>query len=877
MANVLNRVRVGRYKVSADEAIATITAGRIQGNIFQPAAENFFADRFRARIGRPSGGLKPNGIFGVYEAGGGSAPDDLYAESDGVFLLSEIMDDPDGGVVLTKFFNWTRNEGTLESGWLAVESGLRLALMVYVSSTSGNLNIGKVTAATGDEPNENAYWKTLGDVGELPAVFGAVNTIASFGTAQAWIEGWENLPPVSPSSIFPTGEVSSVTPEIGGRFRDRNGTYGATSDTGIDSGDHLNRAEVEVRRKSDNRLEYTSVYSCSQAEIDDEVSRRVYGTGGAINALVRGTTYKVRVRHSDHFDEFGSWSDYQEFTPASLGSIDLTGLLPSGKTDALQPNYNFRWNHSGGLGLDRAQLRLYKDGALLGTGTEHVVSVANGATGFIPHGTIFAIGDLIPGGNYEFSIRGRDTGLAWSQYSPRQAFNVDASPGVPSNLSPIASQVISSAVRPSLMATVTDSDDAPGDVTVKFRIKNSGGTILQTRNGVYQAGTNPPRYRYDTIAADFNVVGTYKFDVYSFDGYLYSGGVTVEANAVKSGEATFVWAVIPTVDITSHNDGGSIATDTPIIIWTVTNQTTYQVRVIRDADGVVLWDTGIVANTATRQVTVPAGILHHGDLVDFEVIVVYSSVSGSNRAQDVLVDYPAPAFPGGLTATIIRVGDEKQFSAVDLDWNAYTGSAFAGWLIERSDLDHPLQIITAVGETHYTDYHAPGGVEVSYSVRVLESFAGDTFSSVPAEVSANLQVEGFLIVSASNPEGLRIASRSWRVQDFQSEGDEAEYLTWGGDAPTAVQSPQSWMVGSVSVLLAPEEIGDVAAARAAIVALGKDGGTVSYRDQFQRLWMRIPRGGVKLGNARAGRVEAEISLRASDYFEGWAPPEITET
>src|SRR5690606_28720670 len=147
------------------------------------------------------------------------------------------------------------------------------------------------------------------------------------------------------------------------------------------------------------------------------------------------------------------------------------------------------------------------------------------------------------------------------------------------------------AVRPLLSCYSSEPDPEQGRPTVYAEILTSGGSLIATRTMTPKAGN---RYEYQTTAADLAAYGSYKWRAYSYDGIIYSGATTSAASAARSTEATFAYADVPAVTITSPSS--PIETISPTIIWNRTlsggaTQTHYQVIMVDPVTENVVYQT----------------------------------------------------------------------------------------------------------------------------------------------------------------------------------------------------------------------------------------------------------------------------------------------
>lgn len=843
-------VIIGRRRTTPDDFYGDMGPNQIRAYVTNNAPDTAWVRRARYRGGRIGSGT-PRVRVVVYDtAGSGPAPDDRMYIFPSTYPDAR-MDDARGGELITVAV------ASSDKGFL-VNGGANYALALQVNDHDFRHNMVEAADISGE--NEQFYYK---NASSPPDPFGS-STVSTEGWITLWLEGDKNLAPLKPINVAPSGTVLSVTPAIEADFRDPNGKYGATAygtAGNFDAGDYLQSARVQVRRKSDFVSFWDHTYTATSGERTTNRSTRTY----AGTTLVRGTTYQVRVQHFDRAGAASPWSDWVDFIPSSLGVVTVNG--PSGKVNDLTPDLSATWNHQGGLSADRVKVKFYRPGItapVSQTTADWTVSFANGSTNTIPWASLTGVTPLQPGQEHQVTVEMRDTDGVWSQPSARRTFRTDAAPGVPTSLSPANDEVKSTATYPILSAKIEDADDTNASGLIgKVEILNSGGSLISTRTATLRAGTTNI-YEYQTTSADLASAASYRHRWYAFDGYLYSGGVEVEASATRSAEALFSWANVPSPVITGPLTGVTISTIQPSITWTVTNQDKFRVRVLEG--GAEVYNSGWIPNTAARDFLLPIGKTRNGGLYDIEVGVEYATLQGFDTETNILVSYPTPESLGNFQVLPSTVNLEPIPTAAVGTWDRYVGDWFHSYVIFRSDLgSRPFLILTNPDDTTFTDWHAPDGVVYSGVVNELRGL-DEIVSSEPVSMNFSLTIRGVVLVSLASPQVDRYVNLSWEAIDWVQQGEESTYFTWGATAPIAKRGIADYFEGAHEFKLDAQLV-DPEAARAALEALAKSTG-FSYRDRYDRRFVTIPAGSLKLSRVRGGGYTGGFTLRGLEVIEG---------
>jgi hypothetical protein len=845
-------VIIGRKSTTPDDHFGDMGASEIRAYVANNAPADAWIRRARYRGGRITGST-PRVRVAVYDtAGGGPAPDDLIYTFPNTYP-SERMDDANGGELVTV------NVDSTTKAFL-VAGGLNYALGLQVNDASFRHNMIEAADISGE--NEQFYYKSASNP---PNPYGA-STVSTEGWITLWLEGDQNLAPLIPINISPSGQTLSITPTLEADFRDPNGTYGATAygtAGNFDAGDYCASARVKVRRKSDAVSFWDHTYTTTSGERAANRTSKVY----AGTTLVRGTVYQVQWQHFDRNGDSSPVSAWVDFTPGSLGVVTTTGI-PTGKVDDTTPDVAWSWFHGTGLSADRVRVKFYRGNASTpsATSSDMTVSVASGAGGSALWSSMGIGTALIPGELYYYTVEARATDLVWSQPSAKRSFTVDAAPGVPTNLSPATGEIRSTSTYPVLSAKITDADDTNATgLAGTVEILDSGGSLIQTRAATLRAGTTDI-YDYQTVAADLAAPGTYRHRWYSFDGYLYSGGVTSSGSASRSAEAVFSWAAVPSPVITAPIGGSSLATVQPVIQWTVASQDKFRARILEN--GVEVFSSGEISNTAAREYTFPVGYTKNGHTYDFELGVQFSTLWGYDTETAVLIDYVEPASAGNFQVLPGTVNLEPIPTAAVGTWDAYIGDYFDSYTIYRDDLgDRPYLEIRNAALTTFTDYHAPNNAVYTIVVNEMRGL-DELVASEPVSVNVTIGIRGVVMVSLDNPQVDRYVNLAWESVEWTAQGEESTYFTWGAEKPISKRGVAEWFEGAQEFKL-NSEIVDPQVARAALESLARSTG-FSYRDRYDRKFAQIPAGSLQMSRVRgvAGDWAGSFDLREVEVIEG---------
>jgi hypothetical protein len=822
-------VKVGRFRTTPDNAVATLSGGTLIACVYAAPAVNCFAYRFGARMGR-SGASTPDVRMVAYALTTGGNPSTRKGYSGTVNPSTQMTTDSSSGAFYESDVAATNDDETLNTAF-RMYAGTRYALGTL--STGATLNHGMATAASISESNETFYTRT-GLSQPPPDPIGSY-TLSTQGHLTLWIYAHTNEAPRVPVNRTPSGSISSTTPQLEGDFRDRNGTWGPAND-GYDDGDRMSAYRVQVRRVSDLATMWApSAFTATALERSaDRFSVAYAGT-----ALVRGTAYEWRCQVRDDFNEWGDWSDWLTFTPANLGLVTLAGD-PSGKVDNTFPDLDFTWTHQTGLSTNAIEARIYQGASIVRSSATTAKTVASGASATATW-TELGLGAVLPTGiAYTYRIRGRDTNNAWSDWSAARSFSVDAPPSIPDGLSPANGEIVTS--YPLLTFQMTDQDDDTSTGLVgKVRIKNSAGAVLFTRDATLNTITG--FWEYQTTGTDLVTFADYRWDAYGYDGFLYSGNKSVEASATKSDEEQFTFADGPTVTITSPADASTVTSSTPTVTWTASAQNRYRLTVYLAGTNTDKYTRGPLVSAATSW-QIPAGYLRNNTAYDIELWVEDSGLlTGTSQRVTVTTDFTGPDAATGVSAVPVSIGNDPFPTAITVQWDATTepGGTFVGTYVYRDDIEgFPYRIFTSTETTSFTDFFPRSGVEYVYTVRHVGQRDLDQVESDAVSASASVDLAGVVLCAANNPATYRAVLDDNLLRDISRTRDEQMYFVGANAKPVTYRSPTSYLTVTGEYRIVPPA--DAVDKRAAItqrtedvLTLEEQDDVVCYRDDRGRL------------------------------------------
>lgn len=480
------------------------------------------------------------------------------------------------------------------------------------------------------------------------------------------------------------------------------------------------------------------------------------------------------------------------------------------------------------------------------------------------------------GSSLTYSIRGRSSTGIWSEWSSERAFTINASPTIPSGLTPTGGAVSSS--RPLLQCVSTDTDDTTGSgLSVTARIKDAAGALLQTRTMIYNAGLG--KWEYQTLSADLAAPASFKWDARATDGTV---------TTAYSSEASFVYGTGPVVTVVAPTAAQVLTTHTPTFSFTQdSTQVSYGVAIY-------VWDAGLgttvgdpvltagpIADAKTAGLgssfTVPSGVLHNGG----SYAVYFTStnnlaLSGTSAARLFSLSFPVLPAPTGVVIEAIPVGNDVVASAVriTLDEPPYATDYFEGTYVWRHEAGQSLAnaVLLAdplsVSQRTFTDYRPRSGVTYVYTTYFGVRQGTDSTETEHITGEAGVVLEHVVINSVNDGE-LRAGLRYGQPMTLAYNEDTFEVPIWGQDAPHIFVGDTDQKVWQGTFELQDDRYSSAADDLLGLRELRAERSTVCYRDWqgtliFGKLAMQETIG------AEGNKGAAALTIRQNDYVEGVA-------
>jgi|GEM_PF-4285918 len=706
-----------------------------------------------------------------------------------------------------------------------------------------------LNATVGDGYDNTEYRKTV--AAPTPQNPFAASSSAEVGFPTVSIEYEPNVAPYIPSGLSPVNgaALTTLVPTFAGDFLDDN----TITAGGALEGEKLKAKQVRVYRSSDNVLIWDSGAAAASAS-EQTATRFTTVYGGP--ALAGGTTYYWNSRVQDQFNAWSGYSANYTFT-VNAGQVNVAAGTPTGKQLTRTPGpFTGVWTHPSSLTTTNIQVQIRDAGtqAIVGTSAEVASAVLNNGTASLTWAqTTFSATMLQWGGTYTYAMRGKDSSGVWSAYGTGRAFTVNAAPSVPVVLSP--SQGETSTSRPLIEASSTDADDSATALTLTARIKDSAGTVLYSRVMTYVGVVNGLAvWQYQTTSTDLVLTGTYRVDVYAYDGTVYSGPQTAAPGGL-SAEVTFVYSTGPVVVIGSGapTDGGTIATNAPLYDWGTTDQVRFRVYVwTYDALGrqVDVYDSGekTTGVTAHRQ---PIGYLDNLTTYSWQVHV-WSTLNqeGVSPIWTFSIDYAlVPQITNFLASPYAAAGDVTP-TAIVLSWDesTYTNAQHAEYIVTRKavegqvlDLDDPttsksvrIKRITSKSQTTFVDYLPASGIAYDYGLKQVVDVDGIELSSKYAHAEQTVTFQETVICDVVNGGTRRVVLPARKERSIPRTRDFKPVTPWSSSKQTILRTKR-WSRSVTAVFQIHESVnGDVEATIRNIDLMDRDGGPLCYRDGRRR-------------------------------------------
>jgi hypothetical protein len=816
----LSVIRYGRYTTAVEADWGQQSSGQMRATVYDQSSNNMWVTKIGGWVGKDTGS-NATVRWALYETDSSKNPTTQVGYTDAA-TVSAAMSSGVGGASYTP---------DIDGDPLMILSGRRYCIAALPTAASIEFSMRQASAISAD--NEQLYSRT-GLSQPPPDPFGSY-TSSIEGHQSYWAEGYRNARPETPSNnLYPTGTITETAPVFTADFDDLNGSYG-TANGGADTGDVLNQYKIQVREVGTTTLLWNATYTATLAEKAADAVSRTYGG----STLTRGDTYEWRIWMSDQFSDISSYSEWTQFTPASLGFVTLDSD-PTGKIEDTTPDFKGRWNHQSAADMTRVQVRLKSStGVVLQTGEDY--NIADVVSASLP-GTLFTVPwantgftELAWGTSYRYEIRGKDASV-WSDWSAYRTFQTNKAPSIASNHSPATGAIVSA--YPKLTFALTDADDTVATGLQAWTDVTDESLTVFHFEATYNATTG--LWESQLTATEVTTEGTYGWAAYGYDGTIYSGeAASAGAAFLAATTRTFIYAIGPSVTVTAPADLDTITAASLTVTWTVSDQVKYQVIVYEDGTSTIVYDSGLVVS-ATASHDIPSGYLRN--LTNYDIVVSITDSTplvGSSSIVNIDVDY-TPADPVlNFQVLPAQIGLDPWPTAVRLTWDMtdYESPEFQEYTIFRSANGGPdaaeiiLARITSPATVEYVDYTPASGYEYEYGITVtivtgLDSLESDRVSDV-----ATVTLQGVVLTLVGNGGTYRSCLSQVRERSFDRQNQETVYLI--GETPITVRGEPRFWTGEYEGVLTSDTDATARQRWDELDALDAEIGAVCIRDDWQ--------------------------------------------
>lgn len=838
--------RIGRYVTGPEVDRGEVGSGWQRACVYDSSTQQLIVYELGAWIGTLSGSPRVRLVIGDVNGSGTGVPGDVLAYTSELTPAAGYSDIAGGDDYFGSVSPFLANPAKYSLG---------------VTVRNGTISHSMRAAAAIGAANRNFYDKSgLGSTVPTDPLGGSGTYN---GHMSIWATGEVNEPPDTPTGLTLSGlqTDANLKPAIKSDFSDVNEVLPNGA-----AWDYINQVHIQVK-PSGGSVIWDYVYTASEGEREARVSSRTY-TGPALSY---GTPYEYRIRHSDRAGAWSSFTGWTSFSVAGAGSVEAPSS-PTGKQTTLTPGpFTAKWTSQASLSTNAVQARLKIGGVVVQTGSIAAKTYASGANIQISWAES-GFSTLDWGTDYTFEIRARDTANQWSDWSGGRAFQTNTAPAIPVLSSPVNSAVVTA--RPLLIAKAGDHEGDP--LTVKFRIKDSSGNVLFTRTGTYRPATSD--YSYQTTSTDLAALGTFRWDVYSFDGTLYSGETTVEASAAKTAERSFVYASGPSVTLNSPADGTVLTTNTLSLAWTAPTQVSRQITVY-STSGSLVYQTDNEVTTA-QAATINPSVLNGSSYTVTVKVTDSNGLTGESTPVVFTVQYPEPDPLPLFEAYPTSIGTDTEASVIFMTWQptSYSASQFLGYDIHRVPLTGGivtgprewLRRIKSPLQTVFIDAEGVSGQDYRYELRQAIQVGQDELVSSVLTAQARADFRGIIIHNVFEPEEYRInlqyAASAGDEGDWQFEQDVAYVLPTGAKQSRAVRGTRNQWNPSGSFRLITDQTATARQRRDQFKKLVEHGGTLCFRDGHSNL-AYVSLRSARMRN-RFGYYEVDLSFENVAYKPG---------
>lgn len=820
---------------------------------------------------------------------------------------------------------------SVHTSWYAVTGGATAQILVYALSADGSTWTLVAQTAELTVPAAASYTLPANvrkpKATRMAAVIRAVSGTIGLGggpryrgdSSEAYVAGGINGAVGSPDgswtpatyNTFASGEVTPALQLRG--YANDTPTASITAPTA--SGTAASSPTVTVAAANDDdiadfndRVAYVWVEIVGETSNNYDLNKPEYGPTPTTTATAGSTSsatvtpavvlavgwHWLRVAVGDVFGAVSAFTSWRRFQVISGVTTPSRGGPVGTVVQTLTPDFPLRYNNTQPQNAATAAVQLTQAGNVIRTSANIAVNWAPNTDQTITWAQLVTAGLAGGGawnalswgiGDYGYRFLVTDAAAASSPAAAAPyAFKTDTAPTIPTMVSPAPGAT--STTYPTFRASVGDPDVGDETLTVMLRHYRSGDPTARFYAMTKQSNGD---YTYTLQPADINVPAsgastTETFDVYAYDGTLYSNGTTALTAAAYSPSQTFVYVSGASAQITAPTSGGSVTSATVPVTFTHTGSRTNRVLNFYLPGAATPFATSTLASPggATGPTTVPVNLsayLRNGQTYEVSVAVTVNGfVSVSDRVPFV-VNYPVVPAPGNFLATPQRQEWAPRATSVRASWakTTYAVGTFINYLVWArnegtliGDASERLLAVITDPNRLYVDDTPPSGRTQRYRIQQTVRVNLDDITSAIGEGVATINIRGVILTDVNDPSrGVYLINDGGDAIGWEYNDDEDVATVMGQRDPQTWTMPGETLNGSESfVLLDEEHIHPQAALaiRDSLVAMRRR--TMIRRDRFgDRRIVRIPGNGLKVKRRPAVGWDVSIGYRVEDWTE----------
>ncbi len=409
--------------------------------------------------------------------------------------------------------------------------------------------------------------------------------------------------------------------------------------------------------------------------------------------------------------------------------------------------------------------------------------------------------------------------------------------------------------------------------TRNFWLDNISAYTPQTRF-IRSAVQDGDDWEYTPTGTDVPTYMQVWWDGYTYDGLVYSGGSLTVPQYMT--EATFTYALGPTVTVTAPTVDEVLATNRPTFNWNdVTNQTHYRIQAWLAGTETSVWDSGWVADSASGPVQAPAGYFHDGLEYDYTVSARDNlALEGTSTLRSFSVSLTPPATLTNAFMVPTTIGLTPWADAQKISFDESVDADFWSYYITRYESGSDPTTARLMFETFeltnttYIDRFPASGKEYVYRLYQTININGDILESDPVEFVGSITITGVSIVDTADISGQTRASfEFYEDLTYDHKKDDFTVFTWGRRKPTTLRSSVNYWNAPVSFMLVTSTSATADQRRLELKNLVENGsGVYCYRDNIGEIFfMAID--ACKIRPEEIGWYSGDITLREEYYVE----------